>query len=58
METRYVVEKHTNDSVWGFRVHDTRTGKRHGFGLILEHAAGLAEQLEREHRFKEVHLGA
>jgi hypothetical protein len=42
---RYVVEKHTDEAVWAFRVRDLDTDETFGFGLLLPHAAELAHEL-------------
>jgi hypothetical protein len=41
-----VVEQHTDDPTFGFRVRDDETEETYGFGLTFDHAAALLEQLD------------
>lgn len=45
---RFQVEMHTGNATFGFRVLDNLTGKTHGFGLTLPHAADLAMEMNSE----------
>jgi len=44
MVLRYVIERHTEDERFGWRVRDLETEKRFGFGLTLDHAEWLMAQ--------------
>lgn len=46
---RFDIEKHTDHEAFAFRVVDNQTGERHGFGMLLLHAAELADAHERWH---------
>jgi len=47
--TRFAIEEHTDDPFWRFRVVDTETDERHGFGLLGVDAFRLLTQLEIEY---------
>lgn len=40
---RFMVEPHTNDPCFAFRVKDMKTGEAHGFGMLLDAIALAAE---------------
>jgi hypothetical protein len=42
----WVISKHTNDTVWCWRVVNKQTGEWHGFGLTVDHAIRLSRELE------------
>ena len=47
---RFVLERHTDSHSHCWRVLDTDTGERHGFGLTEFDAAALADQHEQSVR--------
>lgn len=48
VSTRFIVEKHTNHSSFGFRVYDLWTDETHGYGLLAHDAVALAIELDRD----------
>lgn len=46
---RFVLEKHTDDPFWSWRVLDVLRGQPHGFGLLVEDARRLQGLLEIEY---------
>lgn len=48
MNERFILERHTSDPFWCWRVLDTKTLQPHGFGLLIEDARRLQGLLEIE----------
>lgn len=45
-EPRYLIEKHTADANWAYRVRDRVSNETHGFGLLAHDALALAIALD------------
>lgn len=46
---RFVLERHSDNNFWCWRVRDTVLDQPHGFGLLESDASWLANTLEIEH---------